>query len=134
LKGTEIIGGLVGRTLIQIQCFNLLVGYIYICSSQDSHPQPHRGAEMVGEIAKRKRGSFLLLPLMLTILLCTNPCGATSSIFKSNVRHLPFPCPLGRTRLDDRGHFTDGTANNIFNFHNVPLNLLLRLQCLPSTF
>jgi hypothetical protein len=46
-----------------------------------------RGAEMVGETAKRsKRGPFLpVLLVMLMIFLPTTRCGATTSIFKDNV-------------------------------------------------
>jgi hypothetical protein len=39
---------------------------------------------MVGETAKRKRGPFLPLLVMLMILLPTARCGATTSIFKDN--------------------------------------------------
>jgi hypothetical protein len=49
------------------------------------HPHPHpRGAEMVGETAKRQKGApFLaLLLMMLMIFLHYTPCGATTSIFE----------------------------------------------------
>jgi hypothetical protein len=39
---------------------------------------------MVGETAKRKRGPFLGLPVMLMILLRNTRFGATTSIFKDN--------------------------------------------------
>jgi hypothetical protein len=76
---------------------------------------------MVGETAKRKRGPFLPLLVMLMILLPTARCGATTSIFKDNAtspyhgrmdepEYWMFDSEISRM-LAGNGPVTDGTKN-----------------------
>jgi hypothetical protein len=76
---------------------------------------------MVGETAKRKRGPFLGLPVMLMILLRNTRFGATTSIFKDNAtspyhgrmdepEYCMFDSEISRMLLD-KGHVTGGIAN-----------------------
>jgi hypothetical protein len=76
---------------------------------------------MVEETSKRKRSPFLPLLLMLTILLGTHPCGATSSIFKANVRHLPYPARLEELDWMTVGtSLIDGIGRQYFYFSQCP--------------
>ena len=67
--------------------------------SPSSSQSQHRGAEMAGETVKR--GPFPALLVMLTILLRTSDCGATSSIMKDNATS-PY-----HARMDEPGLIFD---------------------------